>query len=402
MIRKDIEILKKLFSPVIEELSQLVPAWKQSVLEETFWDNLNLILFDNTKTSDFLQKQGIPKADYFLDRFKELRKEYISNLANEYCSGATNPTVERLLNSGYKLFIDEVSFQQNIKQAVTISEMDHLKKKLSLLDARAAFEIGDKDIIAAFELAQKKNEHEAIKEKMLAWGKTTPSLANKPNVIPINNTSQAHQRNSPPARKTISLTFIRYAAAACFVGVMVWIGVKFYNQPKENNIVAIKSDTLKTPPVASPKPQFAKVETATIAVPIVKETGIGFAQSQKEVKLKIVVEDVAPRIQSIERYLSNVANDTNQTEYRAAAIHELDSLKRLAVSYTFDGTALRLFASLDVHHKNAVVKTADKQYFLTDGNNFYFIKNTPEPLELIKSIDPAVKEKLERLIFNMK
>lgn len=402
MIRKDIEILKKLFSPAIEELSQFVPAWKQSVLEETFWDNLNLILFDNTKTSDFLQEQGIAKADYFLDRFKDLRKEYISNLASEYCRGATNPTIERLIKNGYKLFIDEVSFQQNLKQAVTISEMEHLKKRLSLLDARAAFEIGDKDIIAAFGLAQKKNEHEVIKGKMLEWDKNLASIGNVSNVIPISNTTQSNQSSSEPRKKTISLTFIRYAAAACFVGVMVWFGVKFYNQPKENNIVANKSDTLKISPTNPPRPEFAKVETATIAVPLVKETGIGFAKQQQEVKLNIVVEDVKPRIQSIERYLSNVANDTNQTEYRAAAIHELDSLKRLAVSYTFDGTALRLFASLDFHHRNAVVKTVDKQYFLTDGNNFYFVKSTPDPIKLTNVTDPILKEKLERLMFETK
>jgi len=402
MIRKDIEILKKLFTPAIEELSQFAPAWKQSVLEETFWDNLNLILFDNSKTSDFLQKQGIAKADYFLDRFKELRKEYISNLANEYCSGGTNPTIERLLNTGYKLFIDEVSFQQNLKMAVTISEMGQLKKKLSLLDARAAFEIGDNEIFSAFELTQKKNEHEAIKGKMLEWDKNFASIGNMSNVISISNTTLSNQSSSARRKKTISLTFIRYAAAACFVGVMVWIGVKIYNQPKENNIVANKSDTLKISPTTPPRPEFAKVETAAIAVPIVKETGIGFAQFQKEVKLKIVVEDVTPRIQSIEKYLSVIVNDTNQTAYRANAAHELDSLKRLTASYIFDGTALRLFASLDVHHKNAVIKTADKQYFLTDGNNFYFIKNTPKPLPLIKVTDSAMKEKLERLIFDMK
>lgn len=402
MIRKDIEILKKLFSPAIEELSQFAPAWKQSVLEETFWDNLNLILFDNSKSSDFMQKQGIPKADYFLDRFKELRKEYISNLASEYCSGATNPTIERLINTGYKLFIDEVSFQQNLKQAVTISEMGNLKKKLSLLDARAAFEIRDKEIVSAFELAQKKNEHEAIKEKMLEWDKNLASVGNKSNVIPISNTTQSNQSSSEPRRKTISLTFIRYAAAACFVGVMVWIGVKFYNQPKENNIVANKSDTLKISPTAPLRPEFAKVETATIAVPIVKETGIGFAKSQKEAKLNIVVEDLTPRLQSIERYLSNAASDTNQTEYRAAAIHELDSLKRLAASYTFDGSALWLFASPDVHRKNSIIKTADEQFFFTDGDKFYFIKNTPDPLKLTKVTDPVLKEKLERLMFDMK
>jgi len=402
MIRKDIEILRKLFLPTIEELSELAPLWKQSIHEEAFWGHLNTILFDDRATSDFLQELGVQEADRFRDRFSELRGEYISNLAGEYCSGATNPTIERLLSTSYKPFIDEVSFQRQLKQAITISELDHLKKKLSLLDARAVFEIEDEEIISAFELSQKKSGHDVIKAKMIDWDKKIPSHGNKPVVIPITNTSQSPQESPGPGRKAMPLTFITYAAAACFVGVMVWVGIQFYNQPIENNVIAHVPDTLKISPAAVLRPEFAHVEESATVVEVVKETGIGFATSQKKLKVNILIQDLAPRIQSIETYLNNAANDTTQAAFRAAAAHELDSLKQLVGSYTFDGASMQLFANRDSHGKNTIIKTADKQLYLTRGNDFYFIKNTPLPLKLTEITDNALKEKLERLIFEMK
>ena len=404
-MRRDIEILKSLYLPEIEEMYPFAPGLKTSIQQEAFWDYFNTILFDAKEITNFLYSYKVAKAAHFISRFEQLKKEYISYLASDYCNGETNPTIELFLRTHFKPFIEEVTFQKEIKQAIIITEHEKLKRKLSLMDDAAAFEIADNEITSAYQLLEKKNEYEKLKEKMREWDiaeqKSKMSNANiyyqLANNKPASDFSDKHTRKPS---KIIPLSFIKYAAAACFVGAMVWIGAMFYNnQPKENNLAANKPDSLKVPATTAPQPEFAKVGVAENILPLMKERGLGYAPVAT--KLRIVINDLQPRIASMEKYIADKAHGAGDNgKVYSSFLSEMDSLKKLTKNYKFDGKSLQLFNNPDNHLKNTVLETTDNHYYYREGDHFFMLQQTDKPTPFVKVTDKAIIDKLERVVFD--
>ncbi len=403
-MRRDIEILKSLYLPEIEEIYPFAPGLKTSIQQDAFWDYFNTILFDAKEISNFLYSYKVAKAEHFISRFEQLKKEYISYLASDYCNGETNPTIELFLKIQFKPFIEEVTFQKEIKQAITITEHERLKRKLSLIDEAAAFEITDNEITSAIQLLEKKKEYEKLKEKMKEWDiAEQKSKMSNANIYYQLTDNKSVIDKVVPARKpsrTIPLSFIKYAAAACFVGVMVWIGAMFYNnQPKENNLAANKSDSLKVPATIAPQPEFAKVDVSENILPLMKEHGLGYAPVTT--KIRIVINDVQPRIASMEKYIADEAPGTiDSSKVNSSVQSEMDSLRKLTKNYTFDGKSLQLFTMPDNHLKNTVLKTTDNHYYYREGDHFFTLQQTDKPTPFLIVTDKAIIDKLEKLVFD--
>ncbi len=173
------------------------------------------------------------------------------------------------------------------------------------------FEISDAEITAAFEAL----ERQELKNKMKEWDNEPIS---KPIQIKIGPTVPKIKA------KRISFSYFGYAAAACFMGIMVWIGIKYSNERKtDNNFAVNKQDTLR---VVTPKLEFAKVEVSQNTLPLLKESGIGFGNSGNSNKINIIVQNVGPRILSIQEFLNKPAIDTSLNQLRKDASEELLSL----------------------------------------------------------------------------
>jgi hypothetical protein len=397
MSTKDIEILKVISSALVDELYQFAPKLQGNMTDNAFWVHFNSILFDEGKTIEFLQNSGVKEVSHFLDKIRMLRKEYTSHLAAEYCNGASNPTVERLLNTNYKPFAEEVEFQGALKQALTISEREKLKRKLSLLTEAEKFDVSDAEIAAAFELQQKKSEHESIKQKMLEWSYIENDKNASTTVNPIDYEHSPSSKHSPKGRKTISISFIKYAAAACFIGVMTWLGIKFYNQPQENVIVVNHADTTKSLGDSFKEPKFAVVSDAKYQIQILKDDGIGFAKGKQ--KIEIVVHNTALRIASIEEYLDSPKKDSIEPNFRLLAKQELDSLRLLSSTYTFNGKSLSLYTERETYRVNAII-AGNKQFYLKSGDNYFYFDVADKPKKLRRVTDNQEKEQLERIYFD--
>jgi hypothetical protein len=409
-MRRDIEILKSIYLPEIEEMYSFDPSLKTSIQQDAFWEYFNSILFDSKEIANFLYIYKVARADYFIDRLEQRKNEYISYLASDYCNGETNPTIELLLEMQFIPFMDEVAFQKDLKKAITISENEKLKKRLSLMDEAASFEITDDEITAAFQLFEKKNEHEELKKKMREWDSAEQPVfeesSGKLYRLEGDRTSYSPSDKPTPLNllksntKTISLSFIKYAAAACFVGAMIWLGIKFYDAgSKVNNTEVAKIDS-PTRPVTKAKPVFAKVEWSENFIPMQTETGMGFAYGGSAEKLSIIIQNVVPRIQSIEDYLNKPQTDTSETTLRTIAREELESLRKLSIHYIFDGKKLQLFQTINAQVQNSVIKTADKKYYLMSGDSFYQLIISEQQQDLNKITDSQLIEKLERIVFD--
>ena len=404
-MRRDIEILKSLYLPEIEEIYPFAPGLKTSIQQDAFWDYFNTILFDSKEIANFLYSYKVAKAEHFISRFEQLKKEYISYLASDYCNGETNPTIELFLKIQFNPFIEEVTFQKEIKQAITITEHERLKRKLSLIDEAAAFEITDNEITSAIQLLEKKKEYEKLKEKMKEWdiAEQTSKLSNANIYYQLRDNKAATDFKAEQSRKPskiVPLSFIKYAVAACFVGAMVWIGAMFYNsQPKENNLAGNKSDSLKVPATIAPQPEFAKVDVSENILPLMKEHGLGYAPVTT--KIRIVINDLQPRITSMEKYIADKSHGTSDSgKVNSSVQYEMDSLRKLTKNYTFDGKSLQLFTAPDNHLKNTVLKTTDNHYYYREGDHFFTLQQADKPTPFVKVTDKAIIDKLEKVVFD--
>lgn len=403
-MRRDIELLQQIIGP------ELALAGGSHILGyETFWVKLNdLLLSPRLQANDLLTLLHDFKVDsakqLFSGKINDFRHQYVDALANDYLSGFASPTLELLIKTQYAPLLNEIAFKRDLKSAITITERARLTKKLSLTDEELLFDLSDSEMASAFGKIDKKKEQEDIMKKMREWDKEeTPAYANNEHIsYQVNEPATEYSAASKKETKRIPLSFIKYAAAACFIGAMVWIGVNFYDTgSKSDNTEVAKVDS---PAMQSAKtrPVFAKVVASENIIPLQAETGMGFADAQSVKKLPIVIQNVAPRIQSIEDYLNKPQTDTSETTLRAIAKEELESLRRLSTSYIFDGEKLHLFQTLGAHVQNSVIKTADKKYYFMSGDNFYRLIISKQQQELSKITNSQLVEKLERIVFDNK
>jgi hypothetical protein len=422
-MRGDLEILKSVYLPLLEEVSSFAPAFGENLDKESFWDYFNNLLLDAKNTGkeleDLLLSYKVAKIDYFTDQFAQLKNEYISYLAAIYCNGESNPTIELLQKTQYAPFIDEIAFQKDLRTAITITERARLKKKLALTDDEITFDISDREIASAFAELEKKKERDELKRKMQEWDKTEqPAFSdNKRLFFQLIDSDVEYARESKKETvnetKRIPLSFIKYAVAACFVGAMVWIGVRFFNnQPTEHNLASNemnyhrlteqnhasnKIDTIKSQPIISAAPEFAKVDIIVNSLPLMQESGLGYGPSAKA-NIKLIVTNLEPRIASLEKYINSQA--ATKKNVLASAQGELDSLKKLTGSYTFDGKSLQLFSTANKNSKKGVLRTSDNHYYYRVGDQFFALQVSSKPMPLAKFNDKPIIDKLERIIFD--
>ncbi len=424
-MRSDLEILKSLYQPILEEISVQAPALKGSLNNEEFWDYFNELILDVKHTgnelTNLLHSYKVAKAEYYTNQLEQIRAEYLSLLAIGYIRGNNTPTTELLIKTQFAPFLEELAFQKDIIITVTISERSRLKNYFSIIDEVINFDIANEEITAAFKGLNKKNERNSLKRQFNELEKgeelvykedsRSMSLVEEPTTT-YGQTEKLAVPFEKRKTKTISLSFLKYAAAACFIGAMVWIGVKFYDTGSTRDNTEVAKIDVPAVPDAKIKPAFAEVEVTENIIPLQTETGMGFADVGSIKKLPIVIQNVMPRIQSIEDYLNKPQTCTSETTLRdtlvevikeqTGAVEELELLLRLSKSYIFDGEKLQLFQTFNAHVQNSVIKTADKKYYLMSGNNFYQLTISKQQQDLNKITDSQLIEKLERIVFDNK
>ena len=406
-MRPDLEILKNHYLPEFQKLTSFATTLANEVDGDSFWEYFNQLVLsanDIDKVfTGFLNKYNVSTGEQIILRLERIRKEYISQLASLYCNNQTNPSIEFLLQNQNTDFSEEVAFIKDINTAIINTERQRLKKKLSFTDELLDFEIADSEITSAL----REIERKALKEKIKVWEKETTAKPLKIKSETTDSGVAANLKKLEPslkiaAKKTknIPLTYFSYAAAACFIGVMFWVGVKYSSENKSGyNLAKNKQDTTK---IIRQKPEFAKVEVSQNAVPLLKESGIGYGTMDKKPILNIVVQNVQPRILSIQDFLNKPVVDTSFNQLTNNAKEELLSLKKMERAYIFNGTTLQLFSVIDSQTSNSVIELEGNKFYLKVGNTYYQLKKVDKPTELKKVTDNGIIEALERVVFDAK
>lgn len=398
-----IDIVKKALLPALEK----DPEFDLSKLSITYWETFteNLLDFKNDAKPLFTSIYSLELSDpeKIISIIEDIYQSLIEELAENHVLGIHSKAIEYFLVSKNDIFEKEVLFLTNLEKAIKKVERKRIKQDLPKAFDRLTFELSDESIA----LAIKKKEREALREKMKVWDQELAIIDEAPIQL----------FNDVKETKVISLSWIKYAVAACFVlGVGVW----FFNTQNqsvktENNMVRapVKKDTTSNSTTTPEIPSVALAEVTTISKtsPVI-ESGLGFAA--KNNNIKIVENNQKARMISIDsaikKYRQLLENESAQNKLgvgpRVKALEskinpleeELALLKDRERKYVFDGKALVIYVSTTAK-ENTILLNQDT-YYLKRDSNFYklTISNQPQQYQKVNDID--LLRLLDKILFD--
>jgi hypothetical protein len=398
-----IDIVKKIVLPALEKDSE----FDTSKLNSTYWETFteNLLDFKNDAKPLFTSIYSLELSDpeKIMSILEDIYNSLIEELAETHVLGIHSKAIEYFLVSKNDIFEKEVLFLTNLEKAIKKVERKRIKQDLPKAFDRLTFELSDESIA----LAIKKKEREALREKMKEWDQELAVTVEDPIQL----------FNDVKETKVISLSWIKYAVAACFVlGVGVWF---FNNQNQgeitENKMVKtpVKKDTTSNSIITPEIPAVALAEVATVTKnsPVI-ESGLGFAP--KNNNIKIVENNQKARMISIgsaiKQYRQLLENEFAQNKLgvdpRVKALEskinpleeELALLKERERKYVFDGKALVTYVS-NFAKENAIVLYEDK-YYLKRDSDFYSLTISKQQQVYKKIIDVTLLEVLNNLYYD--
>ncbi len=358
-----IDIVKSILLPKLEKDGN----FDNSKTDATFWKSFATALLD-FENDDSVCKNAIYSLELnnpekIISKLSKTYNSYVKELAENHVLGNESEAINSLLKSNNQVFEEEVRFLSNLEEAIT--------------------EI----------------EHERIKAILSA----------------ANETLVEEQNKKEP--KVISLSWIKYAAAACIV---LTAGIMYFKFNTDNNIVQPGDTNVVTAPVKNstskgtiipeiPSEALADVVTVAKTAPVI-ESGLGFASKEK--KIKIIENNQRARMQSIviaiDRYRKFLEKELTENkvgygpvikeiESKIKALqNELALLKERDNHYIFDGKELVIYNS-NTTKENSIV-LYDKKYYLKQNSVYFLFRITNKPENFIKEPNSDVIDMLNEII----
>lgn len=396
-----IDIVKKTLLPALEK----DPEFDASKLSTTYWATFteSLLDFKNDAKALYAAIYSLELSDpeKIISRLEDIHQSLIEELAENHVLGIHSKAIEYFLVSKNDIFEKEVLFLTNLEKAIKKVERKRIKQDLPKAFDRLTFELS----VESIALAIKKKEREALREKMKTWDRELAIIDEAPIQL-LNDVKET---------KIISLSWIKYAVAACFVlGVGVWF---FNNQNQgeitENKMVKapvkkdITSKSIIIPGI--PSEALAEVTTVTNNATVI-ESGLGVASNtikitennQKARMLSIVIA-IDKYLQFLEKELTEnkvgVSSRVNELESKISSLQkELALLKEREKQYVFDGKALVLYVS-NTSKENTIVLYEGTYYLKKDADYFKLTVATAPQLykkiidtNLINNLDDILSE----------
>lgn len=429
-MEKETQILQELFIPVLQKYER----FEESKCDSLFWNKITseFINFEQDKKPFYasIYSLELVYVEQVLNELESLFKPFLEQLAEENVQGYNSESTRKLAE-GNDYFKEKVLFYSNLKKAIFLSERKRIKSELPSMYEKYTFEIDEKQLVEGITKIERQN----LRDKMKVWDEElieskikfsladaeTKSSSSNDDIIKFLR-AETETKSSPSNEikndkvKIISLSSIKYAAAAC---IFFTVGIIYFNtnnnKPTNNKVVTapVKKDTNSkgtiTPEI--PSESLAELSSVTKNATVI-ESSLGFASKEK--KIKIIENNQSARMQSIviaiDKYRKFLENEFSENkvgygpvvkelETKIKALqNELALLKERDNHYIFDGKELVLYISNSAK-ENAIVLYEDKYYLKRDAD-FYSLAITKKLQVKEKVIDLAVVEVLNNLYFN--
>ena len=340
-------------------------------LSDDFWNQFanDFIQYETDAQPIYsaLYKLELQNPEEVFEKLPQAYSSFISELAEEYVLGNTSTLINKLLESKNDLFLKEVTFLKTMKSVITKLERQKLKESLPHLHDRLVFKL-DEEILKQ---VAKKKAREDLKNKFKQWDKELDNKS-RPDVIKfslsevkeaelvsdynkiISVEEELSTYSAKSNRKIFSLTWTKYAAAACIV---LTAGIMYFKFNTDNNVVEPGDNNVVTAPIKEetitpeiPSEALAEVATVTKNTPVI-ESGLGFASNRNNITIveynqKARMSSIVTAIEKYRKLLEkefseNKVSVGSRVKLLETIISELQNelalLKERENQYVFDG-----------------------------------------------------------------
>jgi hypothetical protein len=355
-----------------------------------FWEAFTTAFLDFEKDAKpvyaAIYSLELENTEKIISKLDTVYSAFIKELAENHVLGISSEAIDYLITSKNSAFEKEVLFFTDLKNAITKVERKRIKKELPNAYDKLSFVLSD-DSIA---LAITKKEREALKEKMNSWDKE----------LAVTEETPVYSVSAKKETKVISLSWIKYAAAACLV---LGLGVWFYTNQNQGivtdtNVVTAPNlkDTVPKNGVIPNIPSEALAEVTTVRKnSTVIEEGMGMTGNS----ILIIENNQQARkesiINSIEKYqkllekeftINKVSNTPISKELKIRIDrlnNELNLLNEREQKYLFDGKVLTLYVSI-ISKENRILAYKDNYYLVKD--TVFYTLTTSGKLQSYKKV----------------
>lgn len=399
-----IDIVQSLLLPKLEKDANFDANQTNIAFWETFTSTFLDFERDAKPVYASIYSLGMKDAEKIISKLDTLYISLIKELAENHVLGISSEAIDYLITSKNNAFEKEVHFFTDLQNVITKVERKSIKMELPKTFDKLSFEISD-DAIA---LAITKKEREALKEKMNTWDKELVTSEESP----------VYTVSAKKETKVISLSWIKYAAAACIVltaGIMYF---KFNTdnnlvQPGDTNVVTapVKKDTTSKGTITAEIPSEALAEVASVTknAPVI-ESGMGVASNTIKITENNQKARMLSIVTAIEKYRQLLENEFSENKVGVnSRVKELETkknslekelalLKEREKQYVFDGKALVLYVS-NTAKENTIVLYEETYYLKKDADYFKLTIATAPQLykkisdtNLINNLDDILSE----------
>ena len=394
-MKKSEQIIRSLVLPVLEKDSN----FQQVTLNNDFWNVFTSDVLDYERDAKPLYKAiyelQLNNPEKVIAKLTLIHTNFIKELAELYVLGGSDEAIDILKANKDKQFLEQVNYFKTVKGVITKLERERIKEELPKAYEKVTFEIPENDLEAVI----KKNERENLKKKFKQWDEELIDLSHvaaATTLVPVSNKSAVS--------KVISLTWVKYAVASCFVvaiGTWVYISNSEIKQPDTDFVVTPENqkslDSIKNlDKIQSPIEEMVKDKSTSTAAKdtavsvLSSQSELGYSDANKNKGFKINYIDYSKKIEGLREAIKR----DNNPEY----VEEYNKLLGLNNKYIFDGLSLSVYKKA-LNRKESILTTVDGSLYFYDKSDFYKLQKTEIPLELEKVKDNKVREELEKIIF---
>ena len=345
-----------------------------------------------------------------IHKLENLQHSFLDQLAEENVLGYSSEGIVKLEQNN-PFFKERVQFYKNLEKAIILSERKRMKSELPSMYDKYTFELDEKQLAQAIA----NRERKALRDKMKLWDKELLAEKEEEQVIELS------------ANKTITKTFplmsyIKYALAACLViGLGFWFEL-YINTTKIQTFGSSDRDTENVEnyeiedsnSLELPNPVLVDATNVSKDTNALVNEGMGYTSSNNKIKLVSInnTERIVSIKNAIDTYqkfiqkelLKDSGADPKNKKIRIEVEKNIDSLAKELTelqkkqnTYLFDGKILTIH---DVPYDNIMLLAFENKFYVKNKNDFYVLTVANEPQQFSKVINDALKENLEKILFD--
>ena len=409
-MEKEIQIIQDLFIPVLQKDER----FDASKCDNTFWEKIlqEFIVYQQDSKPFYatIYSLGLAEPMKVIHKLENLQHSFLDQLAEENVLGYSSEGIVKLEQNN-PFFKERVQFYKNLEKAIILSERKRMKSELPSMYDKYTFELDEKQLAQAIA----NRERKALRDKMKLWDKELLAEKEEEQVIELS------------ANKTITKTFplmsyIKYALAACLViGLGFWFEL-YINTTKIQTFGSSDRDTENVEnyeiedsnSLELPNPVLVDATNVSKDTNALVNEGMGYTSSNNKIKLVSInnTERIVSIKNAIDTYqkfiqkelLKDSGADPKNKKIRIEVEKNIDSLAKELTelqkkqnTYLFDGKKLTLY---DIPSDNITLLAFENKFYVKNKNDFYVLTVANEPQQFSKVINDALKENLEKILFD--